>query len=62
LEYPFLYYTKMKKYIFYIKSDSKKEIIGTAEAKNNDSAIKYFSLVKKLDVDEFKKLFRVEEK
>jgi hypothetical protein len=52
----------MKKYIFYIKSDSKKEIIGTAEAKNNDSAIKYFSLVKKLDVDEFKKLFRVEEK
>ena len=52
----------MKNYIFYIKSDNKKEIIGTAEAKNKDSAINYFSLVKKLDVDEFKKLFRVEKK
>jgi len=52
----------MEKYIFYIKSDSKKEIIGTVEAKDKDSAIKCFSLVKKLDVDEFKKLFRVEKK
>jgi hypothetical protein len=52
----------MEKYIFYIKSDIKKEIIGITEAKNKNSAIKYFSLIKKLDVDEFKKLFEVEEK
>ena len=52
----------MRKYIFYSKLDSKKEIIGTVEAQDKDSAIKYFSLVKKLDVDEFKKLFRVEKK
>lgn len=52
----------MRKYIFYSKLDSKKEIIGTTESKNKDSAIEYFSLVKKLNVDEFKKLFRVEKK
>ena len=51
----------MKKWYFYSKRDKKKEAIGLCEAINIDDALENFSVGKSLDVDEFLKLFEIEE-
>ena len=51
----------MKKYIFYSRLDTKKEVIGRAKSLNKRLAVEEFAAIKKLNVKEFTKLFRVEE-
>jgi hypothetical protein len=51
----------MKEYIFYSRLDTKKEVIGRAKSLNKRLAVEEFAAIKKLNVKEFTKLFRVEE-
>lgn len=52
----------MKTYIFYSKYDSNKEKLGTTKAHTLEEAIEIFANRKKLDIEEFKKLFDIERK
>jgi len=47
-------------YKFFIKNDSSKEVIGTKNFKNLDEAIKGFAEIKKLPIESFNKIFKVE--
>lgn len=51
----------MREYIFYSRLDTKKEVIGRAKSLNKRLAVEEFAAIKKLNVKEFTKLFRVEE-
>tara|TARA_R110000787_G_scaffold2357_9_gene9494 strand:+ start:370 stop:534 length:165 start_codon:yes stop_codon:yes gene_type:complete len=51
----------MREYIFYSRLDTKKEIIGRTTTLNKHLAVEKFAIIKKLNVKEFTKLFRVEE-
>lgn len=50
----------MKKYIFYSKTDPNKEIISTTTAKSLYIATVKFAELKKLDLEKFNNLFKVE--
>ena len=49
----------MKKYSFYRRTDSTKEVIGTTFALGRLSAAKYFAKVKQLPLKAFLQLFTV---
>lgn len=49
----------MRKYKFFHLEDSKEETIGTAMSDNVENATKIFSKRKKLDLEEFLKIFGV---
>lgn len=51
----------MKKYYFYSKHDSKREIIMSITSTCLEDALECFCIVKKLPQIEFEKLFTVEE-
>lgn len=51
----------MKKWYFYSKRDKEKEPIGWCEARNIWGALGNFSSLKCLEMDEFTKLFEIEE-
>ncbi len=53
---------KMKTYIYYSKLDNSKEAISRKQFINEDSAIEYWSKVKRLTVDQFTDLYKVENK
>ena len=47
-------------YKFFIKNDLSKEVIGTKNFNTLDEAIKGFAEIKKLPVESFNKIFKVE--
>jgi hypothetical protein len=51
----------VKKYKFCVKQDSSKESIATVSAMSINDAIEYFASVKQMNVDEFNKIFIVEQ-
>lgn len=51
----------MSKYKFYSKSDPNKEAITIIEAPDLDAAVTTCSTIKNLTIDDFLKLFKVEE-
>ena len=53
---------KMENYIFYNRRDKSKEHIGVVKALNLVDATRKFTLIKKLNVKEFTKMFSVEKK
>lgn len=52
---------QVKKYKFYVKQDSSKESIATVSAMSINDATNYFASVKQMYVDEFNKIFLVEQ-
>jgi excinuclease UvrABC ATPase subunit len=52
---------QVKKYKFCVKQDSSKESIATVSAMSINDAIEYFASVKQMNVDEFNKIFIVEQ-
>ena len=51
----------MKTFIYYSKSDNKKEILGRGLFSSPDLAVKYFSEIKRLNIYDFIKLYIVSE-
>lgn len=51
----------MKGFIFYSNTDKSKEPISTLKSESKEIAVKGFAQIKKLPVEEFNKLFTVEE-
>ena len=51
----------MKRYIYYSKLDSKKEPQGKLEAINLEDAILLASHIKEMEIEDFLKVFEVEE-
>lgn len=52
----------MKTYVYYSKADTTKETISSVQANDITSAAKKFAGIKRLSINEFTKLFEVEEK
>jgi len=52
----------MKTYIFYSKKNKTKEPLSHTKADTVEGAVSIFAKLKRLDIGEFKKLFKVEEK
>jgi len=48
-------------YKFFIKSDKTKDAVGKTNQNSIEEAYTYFSIVKKMSLDAFKKIFSVEE-
>ena len=51
----------MKKYKCYITSDVNQETVSIVEADDAASALKYFSAEKKLEVEQFVRIFSISE-
>jgi hypothetical protein len=51
----------MAKFCFYSKNDPNQEPIGATQAPSKEEAIKFFSLIKMLPVDQFLTIFTVKE-
>ena len=51
----------MKTFIYYIKLDSTREAINKVSAEDFDDAILIASQIKQLSIEEFSKLFSIEE-
>lgn len=51
----------MASYICYPKNDNKREVIMKTNVKTLDQAFQYFASVKQLPIEEFSKLFNVEQ-
>lgn len=51
----------MKRYKFYVKQDTLKEAISSVTATSKEDAIAYFANVKGIFIDDFVKIFSVDE-
>ena len=51
----------MKKYKCYITSDTNQEAVSVVEAVDSTAALNYFALEKKLEVEQFVRIFSISE-
>lgn len=58
----YLKQNQMKTYVYYSKTDTTKEPLSSVQANDITSAAKRFAGIKKLSINEFTKLFEIEEK
>ena len=51
----------MKRYRMYVKDSNRRDLIHLIQRRNKEEAVQYFAEIKRLPIQEFKKIFIVKE-